>query len=148
MAFASPRTSEAGIALVAPTEADYGGSSFWFGSSFTAVAGVSTPHDVHIDQTCKLFSGSFQLFSGSFHVAGSTQGDTIEFEVVDVDGVLAPAGTVLTQYVDSMFVVDDERRTLASGQAANIVAGLYLRVVYHSTGQQNVTINLDWQVFR
>jgi hypothetical protein len=141
MAFASPRTSEAGIALVAPTEADYGGSSFWFGSSFTAVAGVSTPHDVHIDQTCK-------LFSGSFHVAGSTQGDTIEFEVVDVDGVLAPAGTVLTQYVDSMFVVDDERRTLASGQAANIVAGLYLRVVYHSTGQQNVTINLDWQVFR
>ena len=141
MAFASPKTSEAGIALVSPTEADYGGSSFWFGASFTAVAGVSTPHDVRIDQTCK-------LFSGSYHVAGATQGDTIEFEVVDVDGVLAPAGTVLTQYVDSFYVVDGERRTLASGQAADLAAGLYLRVLYHSTGQQNVIINLDWQVFR
>ena len=68
--------------------------------------------------------------------------------MVDVDGVLAPAGTVLTQYVDNFYVVDGERRTLASGQAADIVAGLYLRVVYHSTGQQNVIINLDWQVFR
>jgi hypothetical protein len=141
MAFASPRTSEAGIALVSPTEADYGGSSFWFGSSFTAVAGVSTQHDVRINKACK-------LFSGSFYAAGSVQGDTIEFEIVDVEGVIAPAGTVLTQYVDNMFVVDRERRMLASGQGANVKAGLYLRVVYHSTGEQNVTINLDWQVFQ
>jgi hypothetical protein len=129
------------VQVVSQTVADYGGSSFWFGSTFTAVAGVSTPHDVLVDQTC-------QLFSGSFHVASATQGDTIEFEVVDVDGVLAPAGTVLTQYVDSLYVVDGERRTLASGQAAEIAAGLYLRVVYHSTGENNVTINLDWQVFQ
>jgi hypothetical protein len=65
-----------------------------------------------------------------------------------VEGVIAPEGTVLTQYVDNMFVVDRERRMLASGQGANVKAGLYLRVVYHSTGEQNVTINLDWQVFQ
>jgi hypothetical protein len=141
MAFASPRTSEAGIALVSPTEADYGGSSFWFGSSFTALAGASTQHDVRIDQACK-------LFSGSFHVAGATQGDTIEFEVVDVDGVLGAPGSVLTQYADNLYVIEGERRTLASGQAAELLAGTYLRVVYHSTGQQEATISLDWQVFR
>ena len=140
MGFASPKTSEAGIALVAPTEADYGGSSFWFGSDFTATAGATTTHDVRIDKTCL-------LFSGSFCAEGAATGDLISFSVVDVDGIAAPAGTVLSEYVDELRVVDGERRKLQSGQTAELLGGIYLRVTYASSGASDVRVLLDWQVF-
>lgn len=124
-----------------PTEANYGGPSMWVGARFTAVAGVTTNFDYAITSDMKLFSGTFR--------PGTTaaQGDRISFAIVDVDGVIAPPGTVMKEYVDGLYCVADERRCLQSGQSADIVAGLYLRTIYESVGAADVDILVDWQFF-
>ena len=71
----------------------------------------------------------------------------ISFSVVDVNGILGPAGAVIREYVDDIYVVPDERRMLQSGQASDLVAGLFLRTTYVSTGATNVELLLDWQYF-
>lgn len=124
-----------------PTEANYGGSSRWEGTSFTATAGTNTTHDYTIASTRK-------LFSGTFHVGPTgAYGDTISFAVVDVLGIVAPPGTVLSEYVTDMGVVANERRTLQSGQVADLEAGMVLRTTYFSTGASDVDLLLDWQFF-
>lgn len=124
-----------------PTEANYGGSSRWEGTSFTATAGATTSHDYNIASDRK-------LFSGTFHVGPTAAyGDIISFSVVDVLGLVAPPGTVLSQYVTDMGVVADERRTLQSGQVADLEAGMVLRTTYTSTGASDVDLLLDWQFF-
>lgn len=129
------------VQVVSQTAADYGGSSFWFGTEFKAEPGTSTAYDFRIAENSK-------LFSGSFYVEGAAAGDVISFQVVDVDGVISAPGTVLSEYVDDLRVVDRERRKLESGQAADLVSGIYLRTIYESAGASAARVLLDWQVFR
>jgi len=124
-----------------PTEANYGGQSHWVGARFTALAGATTPFDYQLPVDLKLFSGTF------WAAPEAVIGDTISFSVVDVNGILGPAGTVLREYVDDIYVVPDERRILQSGQASDLVAGLFLRTTYVSTGTSDIDVLLDWQYF-
>ena len=124
-----------------PTEANYGGRSHWVGARFTATAGATTPFDYELTVNLKLWSGTFWCNSDA------TIGDTISFSVVDVNGIVSPPGTVIREYVDDIYVVPDERRSLSSGQASDLVAGLFLRTTYVSTGATNVEILMDWQYF-
>lgn len=126
---------------VEPHEANYGGSSAWEGDQFQAAAGTDTPHDFKVTTAGKLFEGTFWC-------AGVKVGDWVEFCVVDVDGVYAPAGTVLKKYVTKMRVADFERRTMRSGQSADIPANVYLRTTYHSTGTDPVDVLLDYLFVR
>lgn len=127
--------------VVSATEANFGGPSAWKGSRFTATAGTATTHDFEIGSTVK-------LYSGTYYTVGSVLGDRIEFEVYDRDGILGPAGSVVRRYVEDMYVVPQERRSLSNGQTATIPAGLFLRTTYHSTGSNPVDVLLDWMWFR
>lgn len=130
------------VVRTSATDADYGGQSYWFGTKFTAASGVTTEHLVLISETVKLFSGSYWIS------ATATIEDTIEFSIVDQDGVVSAPGTVLSEYVSDMHVVPQERRTLQSGQTAEIPAGAYLKINYTSTGADSVEVLADWQWFK
>lgn len=135
--------TEDGRPVIALGEAELGGSSLWQGSTFSAVAGEDTTHDHQITAASKLFAGTF------WASPDAEIGDWIEFSVVDVDDLLGlGAGYVVAKYVATMYVAPGERRELRSGQSAAIPAGLYLRTVYHSTGQAAVPVLLDWLVVR
>jgi len=127
--------------VFAPTFSAYEGSSLWVGEKFTAAAGVSTVFDYKLLNNANLFGGSVWCDSNA------AIGDSMDFSVVDVDGIAAPPGTVLSTYIKSLYVVPQERRDLKSGKAAEIVAGLYLRTVYHSTGASDVVVLSDFLMF-
>lgn len=128
---------------VAATEANYGGSSYWVGTTFVATAGTTTCYDFKVEESVKLFAGSFYVENKA------VLGDKIEFEIYDVDNVRgADTAGSIRKYINNVYVVPGERRTLSSGQTANLDAGVYLRIKYHSTGQQDVKVILDWLWFR
>lgn len=71
-----------------------------------------------------------------FILKNHAEGDTAKLQFVDVDGVLAPAGTVLKEFGDS-WNFDDTRADQGRegfNYIARIPAGIYMRVVYVSTG--------------
>ena len=124
---------------VQPVEADLGGTSHWEGDEFDAAAGTSTEHDVAIGASGKLIEGTFWV--------GPTavDGDTVDLYIVDVDNILGyGAGTILKHYVATMPVVPSERRRMYSGQSATLLAGLYMRTKYTSTGGNAVRVKIDW----
>lgn len=75
-------------------------------------------------------------------------GDTMKFQVVDVDNLLGyGAGTVLDEFGSDWNVSDDtqEQGIITVSYPAKIAAGLYIRMVYISTGNTNdvlVRVNL------
>ena len=124
------------------TDANYGGQSHWVGTRFTASAGTTTEH-------LFLVSKDVKLFTGSYWASGSAQNsDVIELSIVDQDGVQGESGVVLRQFVSSLYVVPQERRTLQSGQTSDVFAGTYLKVAYTSTGTDPVDVLVDWQWFQ
>lgn len=70
-------------------------------------------------------------------VKNVTFGDNITFQVVDVNGILAPANTVLNQFVTNWYLVEDSEKQFEFqvNYPAKIYEGLILRVIYTSTGE-------------
>lgn len=68
-------------------------------------------------------------------VKNATFGDYITFQVIDLDGVLTPAGTILSQFGTTWYVASDAQNQLVPviPYPAKIYAGLYLRLIYTST---------------
>lgn len=60
-------------------------------------------------------------------------GDHITFQVVDKDGLVYPAGTVLDEFGSEWGVVPDQFIDLQLYKA-KLISGFYLRLVYHSVG--------------
>lgn len=100
---------------------------------FAVDAGRETVKDV------KLLANTF-LWGGDLIVQGvsSLDGDRIRVEVVDVDGVVAPAGTVLADIIDKKFITSQRFISVGApdGKPSFIPAGLYIRFSYTET--QNV----------
>lgn len=77
-------------------------------------------------------------------IKDSTFGDYVEGKVVDVTGIYAPAGTVLKTPMVKWYVTDG----IIDGKSPypkKILAGLYLRMVYHSVallGDPKIAVNL------
>lgn len=63
-------------------------------------------------------------------------GDSVSFQVVDANGILAPAGTVLNQFVSNWCLVEDSQKQFEfqSNYPAKIYQNLVLRIVYTSVG--------------
>lgn len=94
------------------------------------------------------------LYKGSINVnSPAVRGDWVEVQVIDIDNVLGyGAGLVLGWVI---------RKWILSGGAENheinppkydylsskrkIPAGLYLRVIYHGTGEPNVIANYEYE---
>lgn len=71
--------------------------------------------------------------------------DTLKLRVVDVNGIMSPAGTVLKQPVDTWNVnadVSDQGQN-NSKFLSKIPAGLFVRVVYTATGLLSVQVKLN-----
>jgi hypothetical protein len=92
------------------------------------------------------------LQGGSWWIRGATKGDYLEFGVVDKDDVLGAFGpyglTVgvdvleLGKYVRTFYPSPgDSEDTREVKAPAHVMAGLYLRLIYHSVGSTNVDIS-------
>ncbi len=120
-------------------EADMNADSVKFrgkGISFTATAGTTTSYDYKITEG-RLINGT-QLI-----VKDSTFGDSVKFQVVDVDNIFGyGAGIVLDEFATDWNIAADQQGQGATllPYSAEIVAGLYLRFVYTSTGATNVSV--------
>lgn len=80
-----------------------------------------------------------------YYAENSAVGDKVTFQVVDKDGLAYPAGTVLEEFATNFYVMPSlpNRILLYKGK---LIVGLYLRIVYVSTGATDV--NLVSNIFR
>lgn len=113
------------------------------GIAGTAVANTTTNIDYKLSDDV-LITGAQVLTKENVF------GDSISFQVVDVDGVLAPPGTVLNQFVNNWQLRSDsqEQINLSVNYPAKIYAGLYLRLVYHSTGGVDVPVAINYSLHK
>ena len=61
----------------------------------------------------------------------------MKFQVVDVDGIAYPAGTVLEEFGTNFYVAPDVLEDIILYEAS-MPAGMYIRIKYTSTGTTNV----------
>lgn len=136
----------------APTFENTGGlHPQWKGHLYTATAGATNIFDELITVEKSLRGGWYEIFG-----AGVTQGDYIEFAVVDKDDVLGLFGALgytvgvdvleLKKYVKKAYVNPDitgRREVYAAGSVFAVTAGLYLRTIYESTGLTDVDFKVE-----
>ena len=104
------------------------------GCSGTAAKSATTNIELLLTEE-RLLQGVFKLI-----LHNHERGDYMHFEVVDVDNIIGyGANTVLERYVDSWYAdaAVDNQGEFSLDFVAFINAGLYLRVVYVSTGAVN-----------
>jgi hypothetical protein len=109
------------------------------GISFTATAGTATSYDYRIAEA-RLLDGT-QLI-----LKGHAFGDSVDFKVVDVDNILGyGAGLVLDTFSSGWYVAEDiqNQGQIRIPYAAEVLAGLYIRLVYHSVGGADVLVKAN-----
>lgn len=110
------------------------------GNHGTAAHGTATNIDFLVSQDMIMTGGTLIL-------KGQCFGDTVDQQVVDVDGVYYPAGTVLRQFVTDWNVADDvqiQGGIVVAGYPAKILSGLYIRLIYHSTCGTDVNVAVNY----
>lgn len=113
--------------------------NFFF--SGTATAGQSTNIDFKLLEERLIYGGQTILLNQAFD-------DYMKFQVVDVDNIMGyGANFVLGEFIEGHTVWTDkqEQKHIQCGFPTKVIAGLYLRLVYVSTGQVNVKVkcNID-----
>jgi hypothetical protein len=113
------------------------------GISGTASAGTTTNIDHALTDDSLLTGAQVLTDNAAF-------GDSITFQVVDVNGVVFPAGTVLGQFVTNWKLRSDsqEQISLQVPYPAKVYAGLYLRLIYTSTGASNVAVAINYSLHK
>jgi hypothetical protein len=109
----------------------------------TATAGTTTNIDLALTDD-NLITGAM------LQCQNMTWGDSVSLQVVDVTGVYAPAGTVLSQFVTNWYVITDFERQidLQINYPAKLLAGLYIRVSYTSTGTTAVNVSANYTLHK
>lgn len=105
----------------------------------TATAGQVTNIDYALSEEKLVYGGQAILKNHVF-------GDCIKMQVVDVDNILGlGAGTVLGEYIQCWGVADDVQTQAAIMVEfpTKIITGLYLRIVYDSSGGSNVSVQVN-----
>lgn len=90
------------------------------------------------------------LFRGVRLIAMNTVfGDTVSIKVVDVDGVYLPAGTILSSPVLNFNISTDQQLQADYESVApfKILGGLYLRIIYVSSGGLLSTTKIGADLF-
>jgi len=114
---------------------DMGNWYYWKkGFRWELTAGETNLKDVKFDENLRLSGGGYYI------PIEAHEGDYIEFQIVDVDGLYYPAGTVLSTFISSDYVWDGKDFDVQMADAVLVYAGLYLRLKYVSTGSENVVI--------
>jgi hypothetical protein len=109
------------------------------GVAGTATAGGVTNIDLQL-------TDDVVMTGGTMITKGAAFGDKATLQVVDIDGIYAPAGTILGQYVTDwqMKEVEELQADLSVPYPANLPNGTYLRCVYTSTGGANVKVGINY----
>lgn len=106
----------------------------------TAAAGVTTNLDFAVGAEDRHMNGINMI------VHGASDADTLDFKVIDIDNALGyGAGLVLKTFGINWNV--DHTKADQGREVFNFVArlpaGVYIRVVYNSTGETAVTVKLN-----
>ncbi len=110
----------------------------------TAIAGQLTNIDL------KMLDDNF-ITGGILNTISSTFGDYVHLQVIDIDNVLGyGANVILGQYCTSWFMRSDSQEQLneKTDYPAKLLAGVYLRLAYHSTGADDVIITLNYRLHK
>ncbi len=71
-------------------------------------------------------------------------GDSLTIKIVDIDGVYAPANTIVSVPVSNYVVPINNYSSYDSVAPMKMLGGLYLRIVYTSTGSTNVSLGINF----
>jgi hypothetical protein len=108
-----------------------------------AVVPLGTVYDLDMKVTDDV------LITGAWVITvGSEFGDLASFQIVDVDGVYAPAGTVLNTFITDWNLVGDVNINMDMQYPAKVYAGLYLRLKYTSVGAADVKLAANWKLHK
>lgn len=110
------------------------------GTHFATIT-ASTTQDIDWAVPSESYQGVNKktYFNGvEYYAKDAVLGDTIKFQVVDVDNILGyGAGFVVEEFADVYVMPDAHNRYEL--YKAKLVVGLYIRLKYTSTGGTNVT---------
>lgn len=98
----------------------------------------------------KMLDDNF-LTGGILRTLNTQFGDYVDLQVVDVDNILrAGNNIVLAQYCTSWYLRSDSQEQLNEtiNYPAKVLSGLYLRLVYHSVGLENVTVTVNYRLHK
>ena len=115
--FAGGKKTDKGLPLYAPAPIGYSDTdhSRWHGELYAVPSGATVGFDFTLPEEVR-------LYGGHYWVQGPSLGDTMSFQVVDVDNLLGMgAGVVVNEYITDMPVPPwDHERDLESPTAALI----------------------------
>ena len=147
-----------GKPVTAPTFEDTGGiHPQWKGYKYTATAGATNIYDEVVTVEKQLRGGWYELLDAT---TKAVVDDYIEFAVVDKDDVLGLFATYgltvgvdvleLKKYVKTEYINPSllGRQVFMVGSTFVILAGLYLRTIYESTGADNVCFKVVTLAYR
>lgn len=82
---------------------------------------------------------------GNLILSGHHYGDTVTLQVVDVDGIVAPAGTVLGESLTNWNVDSDTQYQHGADVSypVKILQGLYVRIKYTNSGLLAVSVRAN-----
>lgn len=108
-----------------------GSGNIFDGFQFVATKDSTTVHEYKI-------ANDFYLHLGELEAMDSGFKDSIDMEIVDVDGILYPEGTILKRYINN-YPIDSTGKTLfhTNKKTSVNLKNLYMRLNYHSTGTEN-----------
>lgn len=109
------------------------------GFTGTATAGQSNNIDYKLTEERYINGTQIILSNQNF-------GDTIKFQVVDKDNILGyGAGVVLDEFASTWNVTSDkqDQGVYVLSYPAKIIANLYIRLVYNSTGGSDVSVAVN-----
>jgi len=101
------------------------------GYKFVVAAGETYEHEVSYTDDMMLQGLGYKL-DGDVH-----EDDYLEVEIVDVDGVAYPPGTILAKFAETMYVIPNEVFEVVCEDAKMIYNWMYIRTRYVSNGTQN-----------
>jgi hypothetical protein len=148
MDFRTTPKDPTGNPVLAPTFESTGGiHPQWKGHKYTATAGQTNIFDEVVTTEKQIRGGWYELLDAT---AKAVVNDYIEFAVVDKDDVLGLFSTYgltvgvdvleLKKYVKTEYVnpAHSDRQMFLANSTFVILAGLYMRTIYESTGGQDV----------
>ncbi len=87
------------------------------------------------------------LNGAEIYCSNASVGDWAEAQIVDVDNILGyGANTVLKSYVKKMFIFPNVRQVITASAPGQIPVGLYIRIVYHSTGATSPVLYVNYDI--
>jgi len=117
---------------------------YYKGVTGIVVAGSTTNLDYLVNDDCFITGGIFLC-------EGHIFGDNVTLQVVDIDNIMGfGAGTVLGEYIKNWYLQSDVQLQFSENihYPAKIKAGLYLRVIYASTGSNQIKASINYRLHK